>query len=75
MDLQDYFSNVPHGEREKELSRVATEAGVSNSAIRHWMTGLRNVPANKVLMVESLTGVSRHVLRPDVFGNSPDAVA
>ena len=28
------------------------------------------VPPDKVLAVESLTGISRHELRPDIFGKS-----
>ena len=30
-------------------------------------------PADRVLAVEKATGVSRHKLRPDVFGEMPEA--
>jgi DNA-binding transcriptional regulator YdaS (Cro superfamily) len=33
------------------------------------------VPANMVLKVEKVTGISRHVLRPDVFGRAPESAA
>ena len=40
---------------------------VSPAVIGMWK--LRNrIPADKVLAVETATGISRHVLRPDIFG-------
>jgi DNA-binding transcriptional regulator YdaS (Cro superfamily) len=33
------------------------------------------VPAERVLEIERLTGVSRHELRPDVFGPAPQEAA
>lgn len=38
--------------------------GVSPQAVSQW----KKVPAERVLDVERLTGISRHDLRPDVFG-------
>lgn len=38
--------------------------GVTSQAVSQW----RKVPAERVLDVERITGVSRHKLRPDVFG-------
>lgn len=35
----------------------------------------KNVPADKVLKIEELTGISRHVLRPDIFGAVEEARA
>ena len=35
----------------------------------------RGVPPDRVLEIERLTGVSRHEIRPDVFGDQPDAAA
>lgn len=34
-----------------------------------------SIPADKVLAVETLTGISRHDLRPDVFGPKTEAAA
>lgn len=38
--------------------------GLSRAAVSGWV----RVPARHVLRVEKLTGVSRHRLRPDIFG-------
>lgn len=45
----------------------ATGAPISPQAISQW----ERVPPERVLEVERLTGVSRHELRPDVFGPAP----
>jgi DNA-binding transcriptional regulator YdaS (Cro superfamily) len=47
---------------------VAKEAGVTLAMWSRWETGARQVPAARVLDVERITGISRHELRPDVFG-------
>ena len=43
--------------------------GVSSQAVSQW----KKVPAERVLGVERLTGISRHDLRPDVFGPKQEA--
>jgi DNA-binding transcriptional regulator YdaS (Cro superfamily) len=45
---------------------IAGTLGVTPGAITQWADN--QVPAPRVLDVERLTGISRHVLRPDVFG-------
>lgn len=40
--------------------------GVSSQAVSQW----KKVPAERVLDVERITGISRHELRPDVFGTA-----
>jgi DNA-binding transcriptional regulator YdaS (Cro superfamily) len=40
-----------------------------------WENGHRQVPAERVLDIERLTGISRHDLRPDVFGPAEDRAA
>lgn len=40
-------------------------------AISQWKV----VPPDRVLKVEEITGVSRHKLRPDIFGPSPEQAA
>ncbi|MND81871.1 hypothetical protein D3C80_736810 [compost metagenome] len=42
---------------------------VTPQAVSQW----KKVPAERVLEVERITGISRHELRPDVFGQ-PEAV-
>lgn len=41
--------------------------GKSRGAVSQW----KRVPAEEVLQVERLTGVSRYRLRPDIFGPAP----
>jgi len=52
----------------------ATEAGELIGVSRvQWFrmeTGERSVAGNKVLKVEEITGISRHELRPDLFGEA-----
>ena len=51
-------------ERAGGLQALGRMLGISKQAIDQW----RRVPAERVLEVERLTGVSRYLLRPDVFG-------
>lgn len=48
-----------------ELARAI--GGLTPQAISQWEV----VPANRVLKVEEVTGISRHELRPDIFGPAP----
>lgn len=48
-------------------SKLAAALGISSQAVSNW----NNCPAERVLDVERLTGVSRYRLRPDVFGPDP----
>lgn len=61
------------GGRVAELTRRLNAAlpeaqQLSPQAVHKWSA---QVPADRVLLVEQVTGVSRHVLRPDVFGPAP----
>lgn len=47
---------------------LARLLGVSPQAVNQWVNGNRPVPSRHVLAIERATGVSRHELRPDVFG-------
>ena len=47
---------------QRELGR---QLGVSYQAIQTWLQS--KVPAERVLTIERLTGVSRHALRPDIY--------
>lgn len=64
--IADAISKVEGGQ-----AALARHLGVTPQAVNQWVTKTRPVPARLVLAIESLTGVSRHVLRPDVFGDAP----
>ena len=61
-DIQALFSQ----QRGLRL-RIARELQITHGAVSNW----RRVPAERVLDVERISGISRHVLRPDVFGPEP----
>jgi DNA-binding transcriptional regulator YdaS (Cro superfamily) len=61
------------GNRKAEY--VAAMLGVTLAMWSRWETGKRPIPAARVLEIEALTGVSRHDLRPDVFGPSKASAA
>ncbi|MGV8950110.1 MAG: YdaS family helix-turn-helix protein [Cypionkella sp.] len=44
---------------------------ITPQAISQW----RKVPAGRVVEVEAITGISRHDLRPDVFGMARESAA
>lgn len=56
------------------VSRLASILGVTPQAVSNWRSR-ESVPAEQVLAIETATGISRHDLRPDVFGVAPDAAA
>lgn len=43
---------------------LARKLGITPCAISQW----NEVPPARVLDIERITGISRHVLRPDIFG-------
>lgn len=45
---------------------LARELGIKHTALYSWT----RVPASRVLDMERITGISRHDLRPDIFGAS-----
>ena len=49
------------------LKKVAERLGISSQAISQW----EKVPPRHVLALEAMSGVSRHDLRPDVYGPPP----
>lgn len=48
-------------------SALARVLGITSNAISMW----KIVPAERVLAVEAATSVSRHLLRPDLYGHTP----
>lgn len=62
--LQDFIKT--HG-----LKRVATDIGIRYQSIQDWnRTG--RIPAERVIAVERVTGISRHDLRPDIYPNESE---
>ena len=45
------------------IPSLALKLNVTRQALYQW----RRVPADRVLLIEGLTGVSRHELRPDLY--------
>jgi len=48
---------------------LARMLGIKHTSLHSWS----RVPAERVLAFEEITGVSRHEIRPDVFGEKPEA--
>lgn len=48
-------------------SELARRLGIKPAAVLQW----KRVPAERCLEVERLTGISRHELRPDIYGPAP----
>jgi TorA maturation chaperone TorD len=46
------------------ITELAKRIGISQPSVSNWS----RVPAGRVLAVESVTGVSRQILRPDLYG-------
>jgi hypothetical protein len=45
------------------ISRIAEALGITRGAVSKWT----RVPAERVLVVEGVTGIPRHKLRPDIY--------
>lgn len=60
IDLKTLLAN-----RDLTLIDLARAVKVNKSTATRWAT--RRVPAERVLEVESQTGISRHELRPDLY--------
>ena len=54
-------------------SALARICGVSQTAVWKWLQSGKRLPAEHVLKVEAETGVSRHLLRPDIYPAGPSA--
>lgn len=53
---------------------LANALGIKSPSISGWYDR-KKIPVERVIAIESATGVSRHELRPDVFGPSPQGEA
>jgi DNA-binding transcriptional regulator YdaS (Cro superfamily) len=58
----------------KTQRELATRIGTSQQTVSFWVKSGK-AAAEFVLAIERETGVSRHELRPDVFGPAPETVA
>lgn len=47
-------------------SNFAKQLGVSQPAVWKWLQSSKKLPADHILTVERLFGISRHELRPDI---------
>jgi DNA-binding transcriptional regulator YdaS (Cro superfamily) len=50
-------------------AELAKLMGVSAGAVSKW-SKQKKIPINRVIRFEQITGISRHVLRPDIFGEA-----
>jgi len=46
---------------------LAEKLGIGQTAISNWIQKTKRVPAERVLALEAISGVSRHDLRPDLY--------
>src|ERR1044072_6820411 len=53
------------------VSELARKIGISQPSVSNWI----RVPADRVSIVEAVSGVDRKILRPDLFGNSEASAA
>lgn len=72
MDLPQYIRSFPRSERMRIRNDIAEAHGVSEITVRSWANGIRKHPCSlvSVQITEQVTNlkVSRHDLRPDIFG-------
>lgn len=54
-------------ERAGSQSEIARNLGVAQPTVWKWLHKARQMPAEYVLTTERLYGVSRHLLRPDIY--------
>jgi DNA-binding transcriptional regulator YdaS (Cro superfamily) len=74
MDLREFIKSYPRAKRMSVRRMIADAHGVAEVTVRAWANGNRNHPykLSAVRTTESVTGgrVTRHDLRPDIFGSA-----
>jgi len=65
-NIKNLFINISKAELSREFAK--RDINISPQAIGQW----QKVPPKHALAVESITGVSRYELLPEVYGKSPD---
>ncbi len=66
-DLTPFEALTLAVDRAGSQSALARLVGCSNTAVWKWVQSSKRMPAEFVLRAEQATGVSRHVLRPDIY--------
>lgn len=56
-------------------SAMARLCGVSQTAVWKWIQSGKRLPAEHCLVVERKTGISKHVLRPDIYPADQSSVS
>lgn len=64
--LQTLVEDLPGGQ-----AQIARDLDITPQFVSQWVTGRRPVPAWAARVMEEKYGVSKHQLRPDVFGDHP----
>lgn len=49
--------------------KLARALNISPGAVNHWLTGRSQVTAEMAVKIEVTTGVSRELIRPDLWGD------
>lgn len=62
-------------ETDKSVTDAAKAAGVTPAMWSRWENNKRLVPAERAVKLEDAIGVSRHDMRPDIFGPKPSNAA
>lgn len=60
-------------ETDKSVTAAAEAAGVTPAMWSRWENERRPIPVERALDLERVVGISRHDLRPDIFGPKPEA--
>lgn len=69
MEKQSAFAGF-RKDRKLTLDAAAEMFGVDRTTIIRWEKGEPPVPVKRLEEIEKLTGISRHELRPDIFGSA-----
>ena len=67
--LRKWRQSLP--ETHQTLEAAGRILGISAVQMYRYETGQRKVPPTRAAEIEKITGISRFVLRPDVFGPPP----
>lgn len=69
--MEEICANIIKGQGGPgSLAAKLVEAGhgpITSQAVSQW----KRVPPGRVIQIETLTGISRHQIRPDIFGETP----
>jgi len=70
MNLETWLKQQPS--RMEGYRILATAMGCRWQTVQKW-TSYQRIPAERVFAVEKATGISRHVLRPDIYPEEREA--